>query len=85
MQRFIFRFPGGAAAPDDHAGIIRQRCRVIDESTKMFLIEAEQADVDKLLADLPGWKASKEVQYRVPEQPLSVVKPPKGKRVPSLP
>ena len=79
MQRFIFRFQGSAAAPEDQADIIRQRCRVIDESKKMLLIEAEQADVDRLLADLPGWKISKEVQYGVPERPLSVVKQPKGK------
>ena len=76
MQRFIFRFQGGSAAPEDQTGMIRQRCRVIDESKKMLLIEAEQADVDRLLAELPGWTISKEVHYSVPEPPLAVLKQP---------
>ena len=79
MERFILRFPGAAVAPPEQTRLIKQRCRVIDESGRMLLIEAEQADVDRLLAELPGWKSSKEVQYRSPEPPLSVAKPPKGK------
>ena len=81
MQRFILRFPGGAAAPEGQAGMIKRRCRVIDESKKMFLIEAEQADVNRLLADLPGWKMSKEVQYGVPEPPQPVLKPPNSDKI----
>ena len=81
MQRFILRFPGGAAAPEGQAGIIKRHCRVIDESKKMFLIEAEEADVDRLLADLPGWKLSKEVQYGLPETPLSVKRQPNSDKI----
>ena len=79
MDRFIVRFTGGSPAPPDQAKLIKQRCKVIDESSKMLLIEAEPADVDRLMADLPGWKSSKEVQYHVPEPPLSVVKGPRAR------
>ena len=75
MDRFILRFQGPAAAPTDQAGIIRQRCRVIDESRKMPLVEAEQGDVDRLIADLPGWKMSREVQYGAPDPPPLSLKP----------
>ena len=76
MERFIVRYTGPAAAPPDQVGLIRKRFRVIDESSKMLLIEAEPADIEQMKATLPGWKSSKEVQYRVPETPLSVMKPP---------
>jgi hypothetical protein len=74
MERFVVRFTGGGAAPPEQASMIKRRCKVIDESSRMLLIEAEPADVEQLLADLPGWKSSKEVHYTSPEPPLSVAK-----------
>lgn len=82
MSRFILRFQGSAISPpEDQVDLIRRHCRVIDESGRMFLIETDdEAAVDRLLRDLPGWKGSKEVFYRTPEPPGPVPRTTKSGR-----
>jgi hypothetical protein len=76
MERYVLRFQG-PAAPPHQVGEIKQRCKVLDESAKMLLVECGPSDFERLLADFPSWKGSKEVQYRHPEPPLRVGKAPK--------
>ena len=73
MERFVLRFQG-SEAPAEQVSHIKKRCKVVDESTRMLLVECGKQVVDGLLNDFPAWKASPEVHYRYPETPVCVKK-----------
>jgi hypothetical protein len=76
MERYVLRFRG-PAAPSEQLDALRRRVKVLDASPKMLFVETNAAEAEQLRADFPLWTVSKEVNYRIPEQPIRVRKPPK--------
>lgn len=76
MERYVFRFRG-SVAPSDQSKALGKRVRVVDSSPKQLLVEADASEIDRLASDFPQWIVSKEVTYKVPEEPIRVRKPPK--------
>jgi hypothetical protein len=75
MERYVFRFRG-PAAPSDQSAAIKKRAKVVDSSPKQLLVEGDPSEIDQLATDFPQWTVSKEVRYKIPEEPLRVRKPP---------
>jgi hypothetical protein len=73
MPRFILRF-NGPAAPPDNVTQIKKTCKVVDESPRMLLVECAEGEANRIAEDFPGWKASPEVQYKHPDPPVRVLK-----------
>ena len=76
MERYVFRFRG-PAAPREQSDALRKRAKVVDSSPKQLLVEVDASEIEQLATDFPQWSVSKEVTYRIPEQPIRVRKPPK--------
>jgi hypothetical protein len=76
MERYVFRFLG-PAAPSDQSDALRKRAKVVDSSPKQLLVEADASEIERLATDFPQWTVSKEVTYKIPEEPIRVRKPPK--------
>jgi len=71
----VFRFRG-PAAPKEQSDALRKRAKVVDSSPKQLLVEADAAEIERLASDFPDWMVSKEVTYKIPEEPIRVRKPP---------
>ena len=79
MGKFILRYRGDGSKPE--AAVCRIRAlpelRVIDEdSPRMLLVDAPEAPLRALVADLPDWMLSEQRAYRVPERQPTVRQPP---------
>lgn len=62
MRRYIFRFQGKGAIPQDTLEAIRQRdgVTVLDETARMVLVQAEEAAAQGLATELAGWSCTEE-------------------------
>ena len=69
MERFILRFEGNGDSPVDDLERIRTLpdLKVVDDSSRMLLVEAPQEVVRKLVETLPEWSLSKERFVPVPD------------------
>ena len=69
MERFILRFEGNGDSPVDDLERIRTLpdLKVVDDSSRMLLVEAPQEVVTKLVETLPKWRLSKERFVPVPD------------------
>lgn len=69
MERFILRFEGNGDSPVDDLERIRTLpdLKVVDDSSRMLLVEAPQEVVTKLVETLPEWSLSKERFVPVPD------------------
>jgi hypothetical protein len=79
MAKFILRYRGEGTKPE--AAVCRIRAlpelRVIDEdSPRMLLVEAPEAPLRAMVADLPDWMLSAQHAYGVPERQPTVRRPP---------
>jgi hypothetical protein len=75
MGRYIARFRG-PAPPADQLARLRQRLSIVDSAPRMFLFEADEAEVKKLADEFPEWTIAKEISYKIPEQPVRTQKKP---------
>jgi len=69
VERFILRFEGNGDSPVDDLERIRTLpdLKVVDDSSRMLLVEAPQEVVTKLVETLPEWSLSKERFVPVPD------------------
>ena len=69
MARYVLRFTGRDAPPDDH----RQRIanlpdvRIVDESLRMLLVEAPPESISRLTQELPDWTWTPERTIPLPD------------------
>jgi hypothetical protein len=69
VERFILRFKGNGDSPVDDLERIRTLpdLKVVDDSSRMVLVEAPQEVVTKLVETLPEWSLSRERFVPVPD------------------
>ncbi len=69
MSRWILRYAGASAPPAEHRETILKDSgvRVVDSSSRMFLVESDQRRLTALLKNLPGWAMSEERSYALPD------------------
>lgn len=77
MSRFVLRYRGGTQAPKEEIARIRASgsLRVLEESGKMLLVEAEEGDLNRLLGDLRSWLIVPERTYSIPDPRPKLKKP----------
>jgi hypothetical protein len=69
VERFILRFKGNGDSPVDDLERIRTLpdLKVVDDSSRMLLVEAPQEVVTKLVETLPEWSLSRERFVPMPD------------------
>jgi hypothetical protein len=69
MARYILRYGNGPSAPEDHVQTIlaAKGIRVIDQSPKMLLVDADEAALRGKLSGLQGWTCHPEQQHPLPD------------------
>jgi len=69
MSRYILRYGDSKQAPAEHLESIRSTAslRVIDESPRMMLVDADEADLREKIKELPGWSIHPERTYPLPD------------------
>jgi hypothetical protein len=69
VERFILRFKGDGDRPVDDLERIRTlpNLKVVDDSSRMVLVEAPQDALTKLIETLPEWSLSRERFVPVPD------------------
>jgi hypothetical protein len=68
MTRYVFRFSGPAGPREDQERIRSfSKVHVVDQATRMFLIEGPDADVQALAKSLPGWTVTPEKEVALPD------------------
>ena len=79
MERFILRFEGDGDKPAEDVERIRAlpNTRIIDDSSRMLLVEAPSAKVTELVQALPQWSLSREHFVPVPDVRPKLRIPPK--------
>lgn len=77
MSRFVLRYRGGTEAPEEEIARIRASgsLRVLEESGKMLLVEAEEGELNRLMSDLPSWLIVPETTYSIPDPRPTLKKP----------
>ena len=65
MSRYVLRYRGSGPAPAAEIDRVRSdpRIKIVDESPRMFLVEASEADAESLRSELGGWLVGEEQFY----------------------
>jgi hypothetical protein len=65
VSRYVLRYRGSGPAPRAELDRVRSdpRLHVVDESPRMLLVEASDADAESLRSELGGWLISEEQIY----------------------
>jgi hypothetical protein len=69
MARYILRFTGRGASPDDARQRLSnwQDVKIVDESPRMLLVEASPEAINRLTEELPGWTSTLERTIPLPD------------------
>jgi hypothetical protein len=69
MGRYILRYAQSSSAPTDHLESIRATpgLKVIDESPKMLLVDADESVLRRKLQSMPGWSLHSEQGIPLPD------------------
>ena len=69
MSRYILRYGGSQSAPPEHVQSIRATpgLRVLDQSAKMLLVDADESSLRAQLERMPGWSMHPEQSYPLPD------------------
>lgn len=69
MERYILRFEGAGEKPADDLKKIRAvpKLKVVDDASRMLLVEAPGESVAKLVDTLPQWSLTKEIFVPLPD------------------
>lgn len=70
MSRYILRFVGQGPCPHTDLETLRtsEDLKILDESGKrMFLVEADEADLRPLVDKMPGWVLTLEKKIALPD------------------
>ena len=76
--RFVLRYRGDGACPEADVARVHDLSDavVVDQSSKMLLVESEPEALRALVDTLPDWMMAPEQQYGVPDTRKHVVGPP---------
>jgi hypothetical protein len=77
-ERFILRYRGPGAGPDDVIARVEelQDATVVDSSPRMLLVESEPEPLRELVDALPDWVMGVEQRYAVPDTRKKVERAP---------
>ena len=69
MSRYILRYGGSQAVPPEQLQSIRGTpgLRVLDQSPKMLLVDADESSLRERLKGMPGWSIHPEQGYPLPD------------------
>ena len=69
IGRYILRFRGPGATPDEDVRLIRsvRRARVIDQSDRTLLVEAPDGELRKLVSAMSRWVIGDERTVPLPD------------------
>ena len=69
MSRYILRYRGSQPAPPEHLQSIRATpgLRVLDQSSTMLLVDADESSLRARLQGMPGWSIHPEQSYPLPD------------------
>jgi len=69
MSHYIFLFQGTGPKPAEDVAAIRAMpgSTVLDESPRMLLVDAPEAQVQSLAAHMPNWEITPERMYPLPD------------------
>ena len=76
--RFVLRYRGDGATPKADVARVRalHDAVVVDESSRMLLVETEPELLRGLLDTMPNWIMAPEQQYGVPDTRKRIERPP---------
>lgn len=82
MSRFILRYRGRGARPQDVVGKILAigGAAVLEDSDRMILVDAPEQELRKALGSEADWIVTPEVKYEVPDTRKKVRKPPSNEK-----
>lgn len=82
MRRFILRYRGEGARPQDAVEKIRAigGASVLEDSARMLLVEAPEQELRQALGSEADWIVAPEVTYEVPDTRKKVRKPSSKKK-----
>ena len=66
MTRYVLRYRGPGRAPTAEVANIERSLRVIDRTSRMFLVESSAPSIRRVMAGLPSWVAAEETTIPVP-------------------
>ena len=75
-MRFVLRYTGFGTKPEDIAArlvAVIPVAKIIDESSRMVLIEAPESSESVLRKNLPDWIVAPQVNYSIPRPPVQKV------------
>jgi hypothetical protein len=78
-ERFVLRYRGEGAKPDDDVARVRELPGAVvvdDSSPRMLLVEAEPGPLKELVEALPDWVMGPDVAYEVPDTRKKVERAP---------
>lgn len=69
MNRYILRFRGSGSKPAADVERVRAlpHTTVLDDSSRMLLVEAPAEELETMLKDLPDWLMSEERVHTLPD------------------
>jgi len=81
MPRFILRYRGRGSAQEADVNRIRAlpEARVIDSSSRMMLVEAQEEHLRNAVSEMPDWVMSAEQTIPLPDPRQKVLHPPDDK------
>lgn len=76
--RFVLRYRGDGARPEADVAGVRALAGtvIIDESSRMLLVESDEESLRDLVSTLPDWAMAPEQTFTVPDTRLRVERPP---------
>ena len=83
MARYILRYSGSGAAPAADVERIRVHpaAKVVDDtSSRMMLVDVDEADAPTLAAELPGWVVARDQTIPLPDTRARVKRAPRSTR-----
>lgn len=69
MSRFVLRYRGKSRAPSRDVRRVRSAgaIRILEATERMFLVEAEEQDLNEVMKELPDWLVVPERTYPLPD------------------
>ncbi len=76
MARFILRYKGSGPKPDEDVARISSLpdTTMLDDSPRMLLVGAPEAELRALIASMPDWAISPEQEIKIPEPRPKILK-----------
>lgn len=77
-DRFVLRYRGEGARPEVDMARVRALAGavIVEESSRMLLVEADEKRLGDLIDTLPDWVMAPEQTYAVPDTRQRVERPP---------